>query len=387
MEYVNKTQSLDFMNSTIVNCTSNETDVFSLLDLYLPYQIRILRAIIFVTELILGMFLNTALILLIILCKSLHQRGFATTILILFMNLGNAVPLLSTSAYSVVVAEWRLGDSFCRFIASNTQTFQIQRWLLTTVLVIDRALTINRPLRYERYGARIVLFLSTAALITGFLNGIVLYTALQSCIGFIPGISTCYIYSITSIRRCGRYLVCSSTGIILLGGVLPFILCMWMFFKATKARMLQVAPIANNNTDGRSTAMITSSATHHSVLSRKQMFTIFLFFWTLLGCALPYYFSYVILYLSLVADSPRGSKVGYYLLILTQPIYQGLVIADPIALMWHKDVKEELKKIKRKIKLYATNVFFKPHTATVTIARHHCQLSTKERGSDATSQP
>jgi hypothetical protein len=353
MEHINETQSLDFMNYTNVNGTSNETNVLSLV--YLPYQVRILRSIIFVIELIFGTFLNTALILLIILCKSLHQRGFVSTILILFVNLGNAVPLLSTGAYSVMVGEWRLGDGFCQFIAFSTQMFQNQRWLLTTVLVIDRALTINRPLRYERHGAKIVLILSIVALIAGFLNGIVLYTALRSCIGFIPGISVCYIYYVNSNRRCGQYLSGSTTIVLLLGGVLPFILCLWMFYKAKKARM-QVAPSINNlDSEGRGTVI--ANTTPHSV-SPKQIFTIVLFFWTLLGCALPFYFSYLVLYLSFIADSPSGSNAGYYLLIITQPIYQGLVIADPIALMWHRDVKRELKKIQRKVKMYVSNVFY-----------------------------
>ncbi len=351
MEYVNETQKLDFMNYTNVNGTSNEISVL----VYLPYQVRILRSIIFVIELIFGTFLSTALILLILLCKSLHQRGFAAAILILLVNLGNAVPLLSTGAYSVMVGEWRLGDGFCQFIAFSTQMFQNQRWFLTAVLVIDRALTINRPLRYERYGAKIVLILSIAALIAGFLNGIVLYTALRSCIGFIPGISTCYIYYINSNRSCGQYLSGTTTVVILLGGVLPFVLCIWMFCKAKKARM-QVAPGTNNlGTEGRGT--VTANTTPHFV-SRKQIFTIFLFFWTLLGCALPYYFSYLIHYISSKADSPGGSKAGNYLLIITQPIYQGLVIADPISLMWHRDVKRELKKIKSKVKLFVSNVFY-----------------------------
>ena len=129
---------------------------------------------------------------------------------------------------------------------------------------------------------------------------------------------------------------------------------------------MQVAPIGNNSTEGRSTVTAASDSTTPHSVSRKQMFTHFLFFWTLLGCALPYYFSYIILHLSSIADSPDGSKVGYYLLIITQPVYQGLVIADPVALMWHKDVKEELKKIKRKVKLYISNTFYKPHTATST---------------------
>ena len=234
-------------------------------------------------------------------------------------------------------------------MAFSTQTFQNQRWLLTAVLVIDRALIIYRPLRYKKHGARVVLILSTVALIVGFLNGVILSTALQSCIGYIPGISTCYILYVNSNRRCGRYLSGSSTVVILLGGVLPFILLMWMFCKANKARTLVVP--STQDTESRSTESTPPS------VSRKHIFTVLLFFWTLLGCALPYYLSFLILFLSFVVNSPGGSTAGYYLLIITQPIFQGLVIADPIALMWHKDVKKELKKIKYKIKLFVRMCF------------------------------
>lgn len=338
MESIN--EKLVFTNYTDIDYTANGTgDIFVIP--ILPYQVRVLRATIAVIELIIGVFLNTSLILLIIFRKSLHQRGFATAVLILSVNMGYAVPLLSTSAYTYLAGEWTFGDGFCQFLAFSNQMFPNQRWFLTTVLVIDRALTINRPLRYEKHGAVVVLILSTVALIAGLLNGVVLSTAFQSCIGYIPGISTCYILYVNSKRTCGRYLSCSSTIVILLGGVLPFCLYIWMFYKAKKAQR-QVVP--------RTQGTVASSLP--SVPQHKQIFTLFLFFWTLLGCSLPYYFSFLILFLSFIVNLPSGIMAGYYLLVVTQPIYQGLVIADPIAMMWHKDVKRELRKLKHKIKTY-----------------------------------
>ena len=329
-ETMNDTES---MNCTCDNCTLNETGNFFIFP-SLPQEVRTLQATVYVIELILGTILNTSLILLIVFRKSLHQRGFATAVLILLTNIGFAVPLFSTSAHTALVGQWTLGDGFCQFIAFNNQMFQSQRWLLTAVLVIDRALTINRPLKYEKHGTRVVLILSAVALAAGFLNGIILPSILQSCIGYVPGIKTCFFRYLTSNRSCGLYLSSSTTTLVLLGGVLPFILYIWMFYKAKKVQA-QIVPSTQHST----------TSSRRSV-SQKQILTIFIFYWTLLGCSLPYYFSFLFMFLSLIAESLSGAIAGYYSLILTQVIFHGLVIADPIALMWNKDVKQELKKIK-----------------------------------------
>ena len=341
MKFVSDTYqwSSIFENSTVSISNDSMQPVLP----HLPYLIAMLQVMIYAIELILGVTLNSALILLILFRKSLHQRGFTASLLILATNIGFALPLLSASIHTAPLGEWTLGVSYCLFVAFSNQMFQSQRWLLTAVLIVDRALTINRPLKYEKHGRRVVAILSTAALIVGFLIAIVVPTMLHSCIGFLPGLNSCYIISGTD-KMCDLYLANTNTLLLLLGGVLPFILYIWMVCKARKAQTLVVPE--------PTTHLRTNAVTSPFSLTQKQVLTIFLFFWTLLGCSLPYYLSYFVTYLSLENNNHRGLIVGYFSLLFTQPIFYGLTIADPIALMWHKDVKRELKIIRYSIETY-----------------------------------
>ena len=332
---VDDTISFVYMNS--FNCT-NETDDSLNSTFRLPLLVRTLQAMTYIFLLIFGLSLNVFLICLILCRNSLHQRGFVVAIQILLTNVAFTIPVLSTSTHVALAGDWTLGDGSCQFIAFCHQSFQPQRWLLTAVLVIDRTLTVNRPLKYEKHGAKFVAIMSTVALVAGLLVGILPPSVLHTCNGYLPGVNTCHFTN--SHRGCGVYVVSYSTVILVLGGVLPFGLYIWMFCKAKKASR-QIIPTHH---------MRLSTAPSHLSTSRKQITTVFLLFWTLLGCLLPHYFAFLLAYLSIVFGSIKALIAGYYGLILTQPLYYGLVIADPIALMWHKDVKKELKKIKHTIR-------------------------------------
>ena len=330
-----------FMNSSsyTLNGTDNPLTFVSL-----PLSMRILQAIAYTIEFTLGIILNTFLICLILFSKSLRQRGFAFTVQILITNLVFTILVLSSCAHIARFDEWTLGDSFCQFIAFCHQSLQPQRWLLTAALVIDRALTINRPLKYEKYRTKFVAILSTSAIILGLLIGLLPpMTSLRSCNGFTPGTNTCQILVV--IPNCGIYLLSYSAVVFMAGGVLPFTLYIWMFYKAKKASR-EIAP----------TQPQTRLSSHRS-LTQKQLLTVFLLFWTLLGCTLPFYSSFLLVYLSFLANWPGGYFAGYYSLLLFQPLFYGLVIVDPLTLMWHRDVKQELRKIKQKIKAYLSTHF------------------------------
>ena len=91
-------------------------------------------------------------------------------------------------------------------------------------------------------------------------------------------------------------------------------------------------------------------------LTRKQLMTLFLLFWTLIGCLLPHYIAYFISYIIVLSSSSlKLVTIGGAFILLTQPLYYGLVIADALALMWHQDVKTELRKIKNWLRTMSNN--------------------------------
>ena len=198
-----------------------------------PLFVRILQAIVYIIELVLGVSLSVFLILLIIFCKSLRQRNFAVAVQILLANVAFAIPVLSTSAHAALAGDWTLGNEACQFITFINQSLQPLRWLLTAVLVIDRALTINRPLKYEKHGAKVVVALSAVALLGGFLIGIIPQIFFPECNEFLVGINTCQLSG--ERGACPIYPYVYFTILLHVGGVLPFSLYIWMLCKAKKA--------------------------------------------------------------------------------------------------------------------------------------------------------
>ena len=327
-------------NLTSLNCHSiNETNETQLT---FPLGLRTFQAVAYTTALVVGVCLSVFLISLILCCKSLRQRGFAVAFEILLVNIAFTIPVLTTSIQSALEDDWVPGDHLCQFIAFCNQSFQPQRWLLTAVLVIDRALTVSQPFKYETHRVKVVAILSIIALGLGLLIGIIPPSVLPTCNGFISSLHTCHFASRTQVQQsCGLYGFIYVTIVVLLGGVLPFCLYIWMFWKASRANR-QVLPTEQ-------TQINRVSSSFNSV-SRKQLATIFLLFWTLLGCLLPYYIAYVVVFIADLVNSVQALTIGGYTLLITQPLYYGLIIADPIALMWHNDVKKELRKLKNRVK-------------------------------------
>ena len=258
---------------------------------------------------------------------------------ILISNLAFTIPVLSTSTVAALQDDWTLGEDTCHFVAFCNEHLQTQRWLLTAVLVIDRALTISKPLKYEKHGAKVVAVLSLISLFVGLLAGIIPRIAVSECEEFSSFLNSCYFFSIM-IPGCSTYTIIIVSALFLIGGVLPFILYLWMFCKARKANR-QVVPSQHPRE---------STVTRRLATSRKQFLTVLLLFWTLLGCSLPHYLSFVFTYIFIEVGSFKLALIAAFSLIPTQFLYYGLVLADPIAIMWHKDVKDELHKLKTTIK-------------------------------------
>ena len=337
-----------FMDFNWTNCT-NSTSIDTMP--FLPAFVRILQATVYFVVMVLGVSLNLFLALLIVFCKSLRQRGFAVAVQILLANIAFIIPILTTSAHTALAGDWTLGDEACQIIAFINQSLQPLRWLLTAVLVIDRALTIKLPLKYEKHGTKVVILLSAIAQLTGLLTGIIPPSLLPICNRHIVGTNTCH-FSHTNDERCPIFWFAYFTFIFTIGGVLPFCLYVWMFCRAKKATRRVMPGIIHVGTNKISTISQRVS------VSPKQVLTMFILFWTLIGCVVPHYLSLFVTYLAILTRLPV-TVILYiaYLIILTQPLYYAVVIADPIALMWHKDVKIELKKLKKRIQTTISTYF------------------------------
>ena len=309
---------------------------------FVPASVRTIQATVYIIELILGVSLNLFLVFLILFSKSLRQRGFAVAVQILLANVAFAVPVLSTSAHTALAGDWTLGDGACQFIAFCNQSLQPLRWLLTAVLVIDRALTVRHPFKYEVHGTKVVVALSVTAQLTALLMGIISPSLLSKCNGHIMGSNTCH-GTHEHNEICPVFAFAYVGFLFLVGGVLPFCLYVWMLCRAKKANRQVVAAVVHVGTASK-----VSTVSQRITVSPKQVLTMFILFWTLMGCILPYYLAFLLTYLAILARlSFKIISVAAYLSLFTQPLYYALVIADPIALMWHKDVKNEIHKCKK----------------------------------------
>lgn len=339
VEFLNNSSSVFIYGDNATNCTSEMTDIWDALQPVLRL-LQKLQGIVYIVVFIVGLSLSLFLVTLILCRTSLRRQGaFIIPLQILLSNIGYLIVVSSTSAIAALQGDWMLGDGLCQFIGFCNQIFQPLRWLFTTILIIDRAMMINWPFKHEKYRNKLLTILSMIVITAVFLFAIILSSALPQCTGYSFITNTCYLTGNGSI--CDAYAFTYGSILFLIGGLLPFGICLWMFYKAKKVEN-QVVPaqIAEQG-----------SAASRSSVTRKQLVTFFILFWTLLGCSLPQYISYLFTYSFALSNHLKGAIFGVFSLILTQPLYNGLFIADPVALMWNEDVKKELKNIKVTLKL------------------------------------
>ena len=197
----------------------------------LYYHATVLTAILLVS--ILG---NALVLVLFARFKKLRTRSVVVSMSMVVADLLFTLTYTLQVIITTVNARWVFGDHGCTsfgFLASN---LLITRWLIVSLLCLDRFLYVRFPFSYERRGKCVLVTFTTLAWVLPLVvstippvGGFVMFelrenqpACLPNCIGALP--------------VCRAYYFLIFTIIFVLGSILPIVLYSWLYCKARKLR-------------------------------------------------------------------------------------------------------------------------------------------------------
>ena len=232
---------------------------------------RAIQSVFFTFTFIVGSFLNTLVIVLVVKYKKLRTYSLLVALQIVALSLMLAL-LTAVSLVNAIANMWLFGEYVCAVTGLLITTATTVRSLLMCVFVIDRYLSVFWPFAYPKYRTKVMFVLSVASWVLSLLIGILL----------LPGLLDCYSFSqngwVCSFDA-GCNSSCFKIAITLFGIILIPIMIFPIFFYARlycKARQMKKS-MANTCANGNSA---------HK-LEWKATITFFLLFMTVFAMTLP----------------------------------------------------------------------------------------------------
>ena len=315
----------------------------------LPYSttlittMRSIQTAIYLIVVLLGIFLNTLVIVLVAKHKKLHTRSFAIALQVVVLDLVLSCTVLTLRPISSIANQWLFGEAMCIITGYIYLTFLLLRALLMLAFVVDRFLTVFYLFTYPKYSTITMLTFSVA---------IWMFSLGFRTIGF-PGVLDCYSFVSTSYlclhsSRCNAD--CAVAANINLGivfgpaTIIPIILYIALYVKARRLRKRRQSMTVPPPSDD------TNSSNSNKTISKREWkanITFFLLFVAVFALTTPVV-SLNLIFAALIRRS-GPSPVLYVFSSLLSSISSILVITDPLVILWHGDVKQILHSIKKKI--------------------------------------
>ena len=287
-----------------------------------------------------GVFLNLFVTVLILQNKKLQNVPFFLALQVCAGDLFNAAIIFPTSAANAI-ADRYVFTGFCTTIGFAVFYLRIVRIYLMLVLVLDRFCNVFMPFWYQRNKIKVIVPLSLAAWIWGFIISIIPVRGILDCYGFqrntwacVPTTGclyrkACSIYNSTSIALSN---VCNIAGLVLY----TVLFC--------KAKKLQKKVDIASLVDGSSEDDREVKA-QKLKRERRANVTFFILFLALVGVnILPFTF-FVIgrpVFTSLgIVPPPAYVVIG----VISRSLFPLLTIMDPIVVMRNEDFKEVVRKL------------------------------------------
>lgn len=311
----------------------------------LPYSttlittMRSIQTVVYLIVVLMGIFLNTLVVVLVAKYKKLHTRSFAIALQVVVLDLILSCTVLILRPVSSIANQWLFGEAMCIITGYLYLTFLLLRALLMLVFVVDRFLTVFYLFTYPKYSTITMLTLSVA---------IWMFSLGFRTIGF-PGVLNCYSFVATSYlcvhsSRCSAECAVAANvnlGIVLgPATIIPVVLYTALYVKARMVRKRRQSMVVAPDTNSLNT---------NKIFKRewKANFTFFLLFTAVFALTTPVV-SLNLIFAALIRNS-GPSPVLYVFSSLLSPMSSTLVIADPLVILWHGDVKKILHSIRKKI--------------------------------------
>ena len=307
----------------------------------LTTTVRSLQTIAYILTFILGIILNTLVIVLVAKNKKLHTRSFAIAMQVTVLDLILSSTVLLLRPISSITNEWLFGEAICIITGYMYLSYLFLRQLLMLIFVVDRFLSVFYLYSYPKHSTVIMVTTSVATW---------LFSLGVRTIAF-PGILDCYSYVSTSYlcvhsSRCSTE--CARAANVNLGivvgpaTIIPIILYALLYWKAMSFRKKQasMAP-SSSSSDGS----LIKNERHRR--DWKANITFFLLFVAVFALTTPVVSLSLIIAAIIRMNGP--SPVLYVIASINSTMTALLVIADPIVIMRHRDIRDIFRRSKKKL--------------------------------------
>lgn len=309
----------------------------------LTTTVRSLQTIAYIIIFTLGIGLNTLVIVSVAKNKILHTRSFAIAMQVVVLDLILSSTVLLLRPISSIANKWLFGEAMCIITGYMYLTYLFLRQLIMLIFVVDRFLSVFYLYTYPKHSTVIMATTSIATWV---------FSLGARTIGF-PGVLDCYSYVSTSYlcvhsSRCSTE--CARAANVNLGivvgpaTIIPIILYALLYWKARRLRKKQSSMAPSS---GSSDGSLIDERTERRKQDWKANITFFLLFVAVFALTTP------VVSLSLITSAiirmNGPSSVLFVLASINSTMSSLLVIADPIVIMRHKDFRDILRRMKKRM--------------------------------------
>ena len=190
---------------------------------------------------------------------------------------------------STIAKGWLFRDIGCKVFGFLGYEFLITRLLIMAVLCTDRFCTVRFPFSYKRYGKCVLVVLTLVAWILPCLLAIPVVVDGFGGVGFRGNIPTCTVNCQATHGVCKAYFRDSLFVAIVIGGIIPVALYIWMWHRARKLRPAAVMLGIFSTQVASGPIVNTPMQLEHKSFETRAFITFSLIFVTVLVTALPSY--------------------------------------------------------------------------------------------------
>ena len=290
--------------------------------------LKVCLILIYFSTFIAGSFLNIFMFYLIIRYKKLHVLTFGISLQIVVLDLIQLYGVDLFRLITVFSGEWLFGAGMCALTGFVDVYVVMARSFLMCVFVIDRFLSVFAAYFYPRHSKNIAITLSVIAWVAALLFQVPILPGLLDCYSYLAVQSRCT-YTASCSPPCGTYANLCIFLVFVPATLIPVVLYALLYWKVKKIKSDAVAipPVCNRKHD------------------RKSAITFFLLFLTAFVLTSP---AFVIIAIARFI-SRNEPAAAYFIIAMSTSVSNLPVIADPIVIMRHSDVKEVLREIKTKL--------------------------------------
>lgn len=330
-------------NLTIQTCAARSLQSTSILPFptTLIIFVRAVQGLVYILSFVLGIFLNSLVIVLVAKYKKLRTRSFIIALQVVVSNVLLSVTLNFVRPITVVANQWLFGEHLCVMTGYFFLVYILSRSLLMFAFVIDRFLAVFWSFSYKTHSTKIMVPLCAS---------IWAFVIVLRAIG-LPWIFDCYAFTLPAYQ-CVHFSGCSpacgvvanvSVGIIMgPATVVPIILYGILYWKAWKLKQ-DYATKAAEGIGGPGSRNVVPKVSNREW---RATITFFLLFVSVFALTTP------LIIITLVAESISRmlgpSPALYVVASFSATLVSLTVIADPIVILRSHAVKAILIELKAK---------------------------------------